>query len=181
MMVGAGSLHTAHIGQTTSVTYRPNVGIALFDRAGRVFVARRIKDDGPEIVLPGLEWQMPQGGVDPDEDLEAAARRELWEETGVTSVAVLGTLSSPVRYDFPPYDGPPHRLAVFRGQEQRWFAMRFLGEDSEIDLAIGGNGADPEFDLWRWERLERVPDLVVPFRRAIYAQVAREFSRFARP
>jgi putative (di)nucleoside polyphosphate hydrolase len=181
MMVGAGSLHTAHIGQTTPVTYRPNVGIALFDRAGRVFVARRIKDDGPEIVLPGLEWQMPQGGVDPDEDLEAAARRELWEETGVTSVAVLGTLSSPVRYDFPPYDGPPHRLAVFRGQEQRWFAMRFLGEDSEIDLAIGGNGADPEFDLWRWERLERVPDLVVPFRRAIYAQVAREFSRFARP
>ena len=121
---------------------------------------------------------MPQGGVDPHEDLEQAARRELWEETGVTSVEVLGRTPSPLRYDFPPYDGPPHRLSVFAGQEQVWFAMRFRGEESEIDLASGGNGADPEFDAWRWERLDRVAALVVPFRRQVYEGVAREFARF---
>lgn len=159
--------------------YRPNVGIALFNRDGRVLIARRIKDDGPEIILPDCEWQMPQGGVDPDEDLEAAARRELWEETGVTSAEVLGSLSAPVRYDFPPYSGPPHRLAAFRGQEQRWYAMRFTGEESEIDLAVAGHEVEPEFDAWRWERLDRVTELVVPYKRHIYAQVAREFARLA--
>ena len=161
--------------------YRPNVGIALFDAAGHVLIARRIKDDGPEIILPGHAWQMPQGGIDPNENLEAAARRELWEETGVTSAAVIGTLSEPIRYEFPPYLGPTHRLSPFRGQEQRWVAMRFTGQDSEIDLSIAGNGAEPEFDDWRWERLDRMTDLVVPYKQHIYAEVVREFASFAAP
>lgn len=165
-----------HMNQIISKSYRPNVGIALFDAGGRVLIARRIKDDGPEVIMQGREWQMPQGGVDPHEDLEVAARRELWEETGVTSAAVVGRLSIPVRYDFPPYSGPPHRLAAFRGQEQTWYAMRFLGTDAEIDLEIAGNGAEPEFDSWRWERLDRVTELVVPYKQHIYAQVAREFG-----
>ncbi len=163
----------------SSSLYRPNVGVALFNGEGRVLIARRIGDDGPEIVVPGCEWQMPQGGVDPDEDLEAAARRELWEETGVTSAEVIGVLSGPVRYDFPPYAGPPHRLAAFRGQEQRWYAMRFTGEEREIDLGITTHGSEPEFDSWRWERLDRITALVVPFKRHIYAQVAEEFSSLA--
>ena len=158
--------------------YRPNVGIALFNARGRVLIARRFKDDGPEIILPGFEWQMPQGGIDPNEDPRPAAQRELFEETGVTSVAYLGETPEWLSYDYPPYHGPPHRLAAFRGQRQKWFALRFLGDDSEIDVAGTRNQQEPEFDQWRWERLDRVADLVVPFRREVYAAVAREFARF---
>ena len=82
-------------------------------------------------------------------------------------------------YDFPPYDGPPHRLAKFRGQRQKWFALRFTGADSEIDPLTPRNGQDPEFDAWRWERLDRVAQLVVPFRRAVYEAVAASFREFA--
>jgi putative (di)nucleoside polyphosphate hydrolase len=161
--------------------YRPNVGIALFDRRGRVLIARRIKDDGPEIIVSGHEWQMPQGGIDVGEDPEAAAKRELWEETGVTSVAVLGRLDDWLAYDFPPYLGPPHKLAAFRGQRQLWFAMRFLGEEAEIDLNRPAPGEEPEFSTWRWARLDAVPALVVPFKRAVYERVADAYRRFAEP
>jgi putative (di)nucleoside polyphosphate hydrolase len=164
----------------STLPYRPNVGIALFNAQGRVFIARRFKDDGPEVIYPGLEWQMPQGGIDPNEDPRPAAQRELFEETGVTSVAYLGETPDWMTYEFPPYDGPPHRLAVFRGQRQKWFAFRFLGQESEIVVTDWRNGQEPEFDAWRWERLENVAGLVVPFRRGIYSAVAREFARFAR-
>jgi len=159
--------------------YRPNVGIALFNRNGDVLIARRFKDDGPEIILPGLEWQMPQGGIDPDEDPRPAAQRELYEETGVTSVAYLGETPDWMTYDFPPYHGEPHRLSIFRGQRQKWFAFRFLGDEREIVVADVRNDQVPEFDAWRWERLARVPDLVVPFRREVYQAVAKEFAKFA--
>ena len=162
-----------------SLPYRQNVGVALFNAQGRVFIARRFRDDGPEIVLPGLEWQMPQGGIDPAEDPRPAAVRELYEETGVTSIAYLGETAGWLSYDFPPYDGPPHRLAKFRGQRQKWFAFRFTGNEREIAMTEWRNGQEPEFDAWRWEPLGSVAALVVPFRRAVYEQVAREFARFA--
>ena len=160
--------------------YRPNVGIALFNPAGRVLIGHRFKHDGPEFILPGLEWQMPQGGIDPDEDPRPAAVRELYEETGVTSIAYLGETAGWLTYDFPPYDGPPHRLAKFRGQRQKWFAFRFRGDEREIVVADRRNDQEPEFDAWRWEPLENLPALVVPFRRDVYAAVAREFARFVR-
>jgi putative (di)nucleoside polyphosphate hydrolase len=122
---------------------------------------------------------MPQGGIDGAEDPETAARRELWEETGVASVAVVGRLDEWLTYDFPPYRGPPHRLAAFRGQRQLWFAMRFLGAEPEIDLNRGAVDGEPEFDAWRWERLEAVPSLVVPLKQAIYRRVASVFHAFA--
>jgi putative (di)nucleoside polyphosphate hydrolase len=160
--------------------YRPNVGIALFNRDGRVLIAHRFKDDGPEIILPGLEWQMPQGGIDPNEDPRPAAQRELYEETGVTSVEYLGETADWVSYDFPPYAGPPHRLAKFHGQRQKWFAFRFRGDEREIIVADIRNDQPQEFDAWRWEPLANVAALVVPFRRAVYEMVAKEFARFAR-
>ena len=159
--------------------YRPNVGIALFNAAGQVLIGRRFRDDGPEIVLPGLEWQMPQGGIDDGENPRDAVMRELWEETGVVHAGYLAETDW-LAYDFPSYDGPPHRLARFRGQRQKWFALRFAGKDSEVDPLTPRNGQPPEFDQWRWEDLMRVAELVVPFRREVYRAVAQSFAEYAR-
>ncbi|MFI5015657.1 MAG: RNA pyrophosphohydrolase [Hyphomicrobiales bacterium] len=159
--------------------YRQNVGIALFNSEGRVLIARRLRDDGPEIVLPSHEWQMPQGGIDRREDALAAARRELWEETAVSSADPLGETQDWLSYDFPPYDGPWHRLCAFRGQRQRWYAFRFTGAEDEIDVTRGRGGAEPEFSAWRWERLDLVASLVVPFKRAVYERIVLEFHDFA--
>ncbi len=158
--------------------YRPNVGIALFNAGGKVLIGRRFRNDGPEIILPGLEWQMPQGGIDADEDPQQAVMRELWEETGVSNACYLAETDW-LTYEFPPYNGPPHRLANFRGQRQKWFALRFTGSESEINPLGARNGQPPEFDHWRWERLDRVADLVVPFRREVYRAVAQSFAKFA--
>jgi putative (di)nucleoside polyphosphate hydrolase len=164
---------------TNGKPYRPNVGIALFNAAGKVLIGRRFRDDGPEIILPGLEWQMPQGGIDADENPRDAVMRELWEETGVVSADYLDEADWQT-YEFPPYGGPrSHRLAKFRGQRQKWFALRFTGRDDEIDPLTPRNDQPAEFDAWRWERLDRVADLVVPFRREVYRTVARQFAKFA--
>lgn len=163
---------------SVSKPYRANVGIALFNASGQVLIGRRFRDDGPEIILPGLGWQMPQGGIDADENPSDAVMRELWEETGVVSASYLGETDW-LTYEFPPYDGPPHRLAKFRGQRQKWFALRFAGDDRDIDPLTPRNGQPAEFDQWRWERLDGVADLVVPFRREVYRTVAREFAGFA--
>ena len=159
--------------------YRPNVGVALFNASGRVLIGRRFRDDGPEIILPGLEWQMPQGGIDGDENPRDAVMRELWEETGAVSADYLGETDW-LSYDFPPLAvASSHRLAKFRGQRQKWFALRFTGHDDEIDPLTPRNGQPAEFDAWRWERLDRVADLVVPFRREVYRGVAQRFAAFS--
>jgi putative (di)nucleoside polyphosphate hydrolase len=143
-----------------------------------VLIGRRFRDDGPEIILPGLEWQMPQGGIDPDEDPRRAVMRELWEETGVRNASYLAETDW-LTYDFPKYSGAPHRLAKFRGQRQKWFALRFRGSDDEVNPLSERYGQPAEFDAWRWERLDLVADLVVPFRRDVYRTVAKTFARFA--
>jgi putative (di)nucleoside polyphosphate hydrolase len=163
---------------TEAKPYRPNVGIALFNGSGQVLIGRRFWDDGPEIILPGLEWQMPQGGIDAGENPRDAVMRELWEETGVKNADYLGETDW-LNYEFPFAVPPSHRLAKFRGQRQKWFALRFAGRDDEIDPLTPRNGQPAEFDAWRWERLDRVADLVVPFRREVYRSVARSFAKFA--
>src|SRR5438067_13524654 len=117
----------------SDLPYRSNVGIALFNHAGLVFAGQCI-GSGPEVIMPGYEWQMPQGGLDIGEKTVAASRRELYEETGITRTSLLAVSDDQWEYDFPPYAGPPHKLCGFRGQKQRWVALRFEGEDSDIDV-----------------------------------------------
>ena len=149
--------------------YRPYVGVVLFHPDGRVWLGRR---DGTP---PPHNWQFPQGGVDEGEALEAAARRELREETGATSATYLGRTDGWLTYDYPPL--VMRELAKgWRGQKQVWFAFRFDGPESEFDLA---GDHKPEFDTWRWGYLAEAPDLIVPFKRATYEAVAQAFAPFA--
>lgn len=150
--------------------YRKNVGIVVFDAWGRVWLGRR---DG---VPAPYNWQFPQGGVDAGEELEVAARRELQEETGVTSVRLLGRTEAWITYDFPP--ALANRGRGFLGQAQAWFAFRFEGTDAEIDLGVHTH---PEFDGWRWASLEEALQSVVAFKRQAYEEVAAAFRPFAQP
>ncbi len=147
--------------------YRPNVGVVLFHPDGRVWYGRR--SDTPE----PYTWQFPQGGIDDGEDLEAAARRELAEETGITSIERLARTEGWITYDFPPDYGGSKQARGWRGQKQAWFAFRFTGDESEIDLEAHG---EIEFDAWRWGALSEAPDLIVPFKRPAYEQVVAVFA-----
>ncbi|UDL94784.1 RNA pyrophosphohydrolase [Lichenihabitans sp. PAMC28606] len=160
--------------------YRPNAGIALFNRAGLVF-AGRSRGDGPETVRGDFEWQMPQGGIDPGEDLVAAARRELMEETSIGDADFLAATDEWWPYDFPAYDGPWHHLCAFRGQTQRWVAFRFTGDESRIDVLDPIGGVRPEFFDWAWLPLASLPAKVMPHKRASYERVVAAFGRFAVP
>jgi putative (di)nucleoside polyphosphate hydrolase len=154
--------------------YRPNVGAVLFNRHGLIFVARRA--DMPNAEGPAGGWQLPQGGIDEGEDPRIAIFRELEEEIGTAKAEIIGEHPAWLTYDL-----PPNLLGIawrgrYRGQRQRWFAMRFQGEDSDIRLDLDPH---PEFDAWRWVRLAELPSLAVPFKRAIYDELALSFARFA--
>ena len=164
--------------QFEDLPYRPCVGVVLFNRAGLVFVGRRI--GGPEHVDPTHVWQMPQGGIDPGEEPWPAALRELREETNVRSVGRAGEIVEWLNYDIPRDIAGVAWKGQYRGQTQKWFAMRFLGADSEIDVANPDGTQEAEFAAWRWEPLQNVPELVVPFKRAVYERVAREFAPLAK-
>ncbi len=160
--------------------YRPCVGIALFDAAGRVFLGRRVRarDLGPE--GEDFAWQMPQGGIDAGEDPFRAALRELWEETGVRSVRLIAEAPDWYAYDLPPAIAGQSWKGRYRGQTQKWYALRFTGADGEVDIAAPGDGSHKaEFDAWRWENLARVPELIVPFKRPVYERVVEAFSPLA--
>jgi putative (di)nucleoside polyphosphate hydrolase len=160
-----------------SLPYRPCAGIMVLNRAGLVFIGRR--SGGPEHVDDLHAWQMPQGGIDEDEDPYKAALRELYEETSITSVEKLGEIPGWLRYDIPPDIAGRAWKGKYRGQKQKWYALRFTGDDSEIDVEHPGGGHEPEFIAWRWERIENVPALVVPFKRPLYDRIVAEFRTFA--
>ena len=160
-----------------NLPYRPCVAVMLLNREGRVFIGRRT--DGPEHVDALHAWQMPQGGVDPGEDPYAAALRELYEETNVRSVEKLAEIGDWLIYDIPRAIVGQAWGGKYRGQKQKWYALRFTGDESEIDVASPAGGAhEPEFAEWRWEPMRNLPALVVPFKRATYERVVTEFARF---
>ncbi len=150
-----------------SLPYRPCAGVMLLNRDGQVFVGQRLDST--------LEaWQMPQGGIDPGEDPLNAAYRELWEETGVVRDHVELVASAP---DELTYDLPDELIGKvwkgrWRGQRQRWFLFRFLGEDGDVNIAT----AEPEFRAWRWADPVDLPELIVPFKRELYREILRVFA-----
>jgi putative (di)nucleoside polyphosphate hydrolase len=161
-----------------SLPYRPCAGMMVLNRAGLVFIGRRT--EGPEHVDLTHVWQMPQGGIDENEDPYAAALRELHEETGIRSVEKLGEIAEWVNYDLPREVAKEAWGGKYRGQKQKWYALRFTGNESEIDIAQSGSGHKPEFVEWRWVEMQELPGLVIPFKRHIYVRVVKEFERFAR-
>jgi len=150
-----------------SLPYRPCVGMLLLNPAGKVFVGRRI-DSAREA---DNIWQMPQGGIDKGETPEQAVLREMAEELGTDKAEIVAESRQWLHYDLPDHLVGKVWKGRYRGQKQRWFALRFLGRDSDIDLAT----AHPEFDAWQWVELEDVPGLVIPFKRDTYRAVVTEF------
>lgn len=160
--------------------YRPCVGIALFNAAGQVFVGRRRSRRNVDSIAPGYEWQMPQGGIDLGELPHAAALRELQEETNVSSVSFLAEVPQWLTYDLPTDLSRKVMKGRFRGQTQKWFAFRFEGDETEIDIDHPAGGHKPEFDDWRWEDIDRLPELIIPFKREVYLTVVEAFRPLAR-
>ena len=151
--------------------YRPCVGVMLINKAGLVWVGRRFDKQNDEGV--GHWWQMPQGGIDKGEDVRTAGLRELAEETAVTSAEIIAESQRWYNYDLPEHLIGKSWNGKYRGQTQKWLALRFTGEDGEIDLAPPGH--KQEFDQWRWARMDELMELIVPFKRQVYEQVLTEF------
>jgi putative (di)nucleoside polyphosphate hydrolase len=156
--------------------YRRCVGLTVLNAKGDVFIGRRT--GGPEHVDLTHQWQMPQGGLDPGEEPYDCALRELYEETNIKSVERLAVIDDWLSYDIPEDILRQAWSGKYRGQTQKWFALRFTGDEREIDVTRPGGGKHkPEFLTWRWEKMENLPGLVVPFKRPVYERVVKEFSK----
>ena len=153
--------------EIAKLPYRPCVGVMLINAEGHVFVGQR-RDRYQDA------WQMPQGGVDKGEAAEDAAMRELWEETGVTAdkAEIIASTEDWLPYELPHDLVPQIWKGRFRGQEQKWFLMRFLGEDADIDIET----EHPEFSKWKWMEPQALVGSIVPFKRDVYAQVLEAFE-----
>jgi len=161
---------------SASLPYRPCAGMTVINREGLVFVGRRA--GGPEHVDDKHVWQMPQGGIDDDEDSYKAALRELYEETNIRKVEQLGEIGDWLTYDLPDDLVGQAWNGKYRGQKQKWFALRFTGDEREINITAPAGGHELEFIDWRWVNMADLPDLVVPFKREIYERIVAEFTRF---
>lgn len=165
--------------KAADLPYRPCVGIMVLNAEGKVWVGKRISEGNSEFDGSPQLWQMPQGGIDKGEDAYPAALRELYEETGMKSVSLLAEAPEWINYDL-----PAHLIGIglrgkYRGQTQRWFAFRFVGNESEIQINPPPAGEVAEFDAWDWKDMAELPDLIVPFKREVYLEVVRQFTHLA--
>ena len=149
-----------------NLPYRKGVGMMVFNDDKKIFVGKRIDNQ--------KAWQMPQGGVDENEDCFSAARRELYEETGIQSIRVIEKSKEKYTYDLPEYLLGKLWKGKYKGQKQRWFLIKFLGPDSEINL----NQKYPEFNEWKWVDIDELPKIIVPFKKKLYLSLIKEFYDF---
>ena len=149
-----------------NLPYRKGVGMMVFNDDKKIFVGKRIDNQ--------KAWQMPQGGVDENEDCLSAARRELYEETGIQSIRVIEKSKEKYTYDLPEYLFGKIWKGKYKGQKQRWFLIKFLGPDSEINL----NQKCAEFNEWKWVDIDELSKLIVPFKKELYLSVVKEFQSF---
>lgn len=156
--------------------YRPCVGIMLINADGLIWIGRR----PPEISAGGENWQMPQGGIDEGEAPELAALRELAEETGTGKAQIIGETRDWLHYDLPPSMLGVALHGKYRGQRQKWFAMRYTGADADFNIDNPPGGFKPEFEAWRWARSAELPGLIVAFKRNVYQAVIAEFAGLLR-
>ena len=162
-----------------TLPYRPCVGMMVLNREGLVWVGHRISEPDGEMAGSQQLWQMPQGGIDKGEDPLPAAKRELYEETGMESLELIAETPGWINYDL-----PAHLVGIvwkgkYRGQTQKWFAFRFLGDFSEIRVNPPPGGHEAEFDRWDWRRMDDLSGLVVPFKRKVYDEVVAKFRHLA--
>lgn len=155
--------------------YRPCVGLLVLNRTGHIWIGERIEARNDAEGL-GTWWQMPQGGIDRGEDPTTAAMRELHEETGITSADIIAETTDWHHYDFPAAFAAKAWGGKYRGQKQKWFALRFTGDDAEIDISSHDPNLHPEFGRWRWSAKDDLIDNVVDFKRHIYRAVLSEFD-----
>ena len=152
-----------------NLPYRANVGLMVLNKSGDVFVAQRLEHYANA-------WQMPQGGIDPGEDARAATLRELKEETGITrdKVTIVAETDGWITYELPADLIPKLWNGKYRGQKQKWFLLRFLGEDIDINIET----EEPEFSAWKWITPSALPDVIVPFKRDVYIAVLEAFQNY---
>ena len=148
-----------------NLPYRKGVGIMLFNKEKKIFVGKRLDNQSA--------WQMPQGGVDQNEDLLSAMKRELAEETSIVSIKIIKELKEWLQYDLPKELLGKIWGGKYRGQKQKWFFVKFLGSDDEIDI----NTKNAEFIEWKWVEMEKLPDLIVPFKKKIYEKILSELKK----
>ena len=147
-----------------NLPYRKGVGMMVFNDQKKIFVGKRIDNE--------KAWQMPQGGVDENENFEIAAKRELFEETGIQSIRIIKKSNNEYVYDLPKYLLGKIWKGKYKGQKQKWFLMKFLGPNNEINI----NQKNPEFKEWKWVDIKILPDLIVSFKKDLYVSIIKEFS-----
>ena len=149
-----------------NLPYRNGVGIMVYNDDKKIFVGKRIDNQ--------KAWQMPQGGIDKNEDTDDAAKRELFEETGIQSIRIIQRSKKEHYYDLPDHLLGKIWKGKYKGQKQSWYLVKFLGPDSEINI----NQDHPEFNEWKWVDLDELPSLIVPFKKILYQSVIEEFKSF---
>ncbi len=162
-----------------TLPYRPCVGIMVLNPAGLVWAGHRIAEPDGEMAGSSKLWQMPQGGIDKGEEPFPAALRELYEETGMQSVSLVEEAPGWFTYDLPRDLVGLAFKGKYRGQTQKWYALRFEGDESEIAINPPPGGHEAEFDAWAWKPMDELPDLIVPFKRDLYVRVIGAFQHLA--